>query len=273
MIAGLALIPYYDQPAFDLGFGTIYGWGLMVAIGFLSGAWYCARRAQQDGLDPRVSFDFALWVFVGGFIGAHLVHVLFYEPEMLDRDPMALFYIWDGVSSFGGFLGAFVTTIAFFRLRRASFFQYADSLALGFTLAWAIARIGCFLAHDHVGTKSDFFLAVNFPDGPRHDLGLYESIFTWFLFAVMWTVGRSRPPAGTLAGILVTGYAIPRYLMEDLRAFDARYYGLTPAQFGAFALFALGLFILWRSRSSERPPYGSPASSPPPEPAPTIATT
>lgn len=251
----LALIPYFPQPHLDLGFASIYAWGVMVAFGFLVGSALAARGAQRDGLDPKVSYDYSLWVFVGGFAGAHLIHVFFYEPEMLERNPLNIFLIWEGVSSYGGFLGAAVTTFIFFRLRRKSFFHYADSLALGFALAWSIARAGCFMAHDHQGIHTDFFLAVDFPDGPRHDLGLYESIYMWCIFAVMLFVNRKRPGGGTLTGIMCVTYAPPRFFMEYLRAFDARYYGFTPAQYGSVVVLALGIWLLIRARNEEHPPY------------------
>ena len=39
-------------------------------------------------------------------------------------------------------------------------------------------RLGCTLVHDHVGSRSEFLLAIRFPDGARHDLGLYELLYT-----------------------------------------------------------------------------------------------
>jgi phosphatidylglycerol:prolipoprotein diacylglycerol transferase len=68
-------------------------------------------------------------------------------------------------------------------------------------------------------------------------------------------VNRRRPPAGTLAGLLCVLYAIPRFFLEELRAYDARYLGITPAQYGAVALLITGVLILRVSRSQPRPPY------------------
>ncbi|GMV43950.1 MAG: hypothetical protein AMXMBFR64_56660 [Myxococcales bacterium] len=253
----LAVIPYYPQPKVDFGWISFEAWGVLVAVGFLTGVFLAMRGARRMFLDDRVISDYGLWAFVGGFTGAHLVHVFFYEPELLAEKWWFVFVIWSGMSSFGGFLGAAVATIIFFRRRTDSFWHYADPLALGMGPAWAIARVGCFLAHDHRGSLSDFPLAVDFPGGARHDLGLYDSILTWVLTIVIYVVARFRPRYGVLAGILCFGYAVVRFFFDFLRATDiekadTRYLGLTPAQYGAVALAAFGAYLLWRSRRMPR---------------------
>jgi phosphatidylglycerol:prolipoprotein diacylglycerol transferase len=268
-----AFIPFLEQPKLELGFATIYAWGVMVALGFIIGSWLAARRAERQGLDAKIVLDYALWAFVGGFIGAHIVHVLFYEPEMLTENPWSIFFVWEGVSSFGGFLGAAVASVIFFRLRKAKFMDYADPLAFGMAVGWGLGRIGCFLAHDHKGFVTDFFLAVDFPDGPRHDLGLYDAILTWIIFGVLHLVERTKPGKGAIAGVLCALYAVPRFFFDYLRASDARYGGLTPGQYGAIALFLFGAWVVVSARNRPRdlPGTSPPASPAAPEPTPSQA--
>ena len=253
-----ALIPYLEQPSLDLGFAQIHAWGTLVAIGFLFGTSYAARWMNRNGLDGETAYDYGMWVFVGGFTGAHLVHALFYEPHRLAEDPLFLLRIWEGVSSFGGFLGAAVASVLFFKKRGTRFVEHANPLALGMAPGWAIGRIGCFFAHDHIGARSDFILAVDFPTswgplgGPRHDLGLYDSILSWILFAVLLFLARNRPRHGLLAGVLCAGYALPRFFFDFLRATDATYGGLTPGQYGSVVLFIFGVALAWSSRGEGR---------------------
>ena len=63
-------------------------------------------------------------------------------------------------------------------LTRMQFWRYLDVVAFAFPFAWTLARTGCFLAHDHIGIASTFWLAVRFPEGPHLDLGLIEALFT-----------------------------------------------------------------------------------------------
>lgn len=108
----------------------------------------------------------------------------FYHPEELSRGPLQILKVWDGLSSFGGLLGGLVAAALFFRRRGIAFRPYGDALALGVAPGWAVARLGCFAVQDHPGVKTDFFLAVAFRDGARHDLGLYDALLLFGLSAL-----------------------------------------------------------------------------------------
>ena len=252
-----AFIPYMQEPRLDLGWISFEAWGVLVAVGFLTGVFLAMRAARKMGLDDRVVTDYGLWMFIGGFTGAHLVHVFFYEPHLLQERWWFIFIIWSGMSSFGGFLGAAVASVIFFKRRKQSFWHYADAFAMGMAPAWAIARVGCFLAHDHKGSLTDFPLAVAFPGGARHDLGLYDAILSFAIIAIIYTIFPRRPRFGVLAGLVCFIYAVVRFFFDFLRAqdlarSDARYLGLTPAQYGAIALALFGAYMLYRSRREPR---------------------
>jgi phosphatidylglycerol:prolipoprotein diacylglycerol transferase len=130
--------------------------------------------------------------------------------------------------------------------------QYADSVALGLSIGWIFGRTGCFTAHDHPGRHTSFFLAVRYPDGPRHDLGLYELLFTIVLAAFLFLYNRKPRPPGRIIGIAALTYAPVRFALDFLRATDVsrpdqRYFGLTPAQWACIATAALAVYLLRRS--------------------------
>ena len=118
--------------------------------------------------------SFTGWVAVSGFVFAHWLDALFYYPRDVLEDPLLLLRLWEGLSSFGGFAGAFVGAFAWRFHYKATLLPYADIVASSFPVSMAFGRLGCAVAHDHPGLRSDFFLAVRFPDGGRHDLGFYE---------------------------------------------------------------------------------------------------
>jgi len=198
---------------------------------------------------------------VGGVIGGHLMHLLGYHREILARDGLvSILMIHEGQSSMGGLLGAMITLIVYFRVKGWKILPQLDAFALGLAPGWGIARLGCFTAHDHPGVLTNFPLAVAFPDGPRHDLGLYEAVLLGVLAAVLYAIARKPRPQGLLMGVLAIGYAIPRFFLDFLRAgpddptitfVDGRIYGLTPAQYVAFLLVGIGAWLLWRARSGE----------------------
>jgi phosphatidylglycerol:prolipoprotein diacylglycerol transferase len=248
----LAMIPWFEFPSLHLGPVTIQSFGVLSALGILAAVELASRADRQLGNDRRVIPDFAIAGVAAGVVVGHLVHLFFYHPEEL-ADPWSLVKFWEGLSSMGGLLGGIAAAWAFFRLRRIPFRRHADAFALGVAPGWGIARIGCFTVHDHPGVRTTFPLAVRFPDGPRHDLGLYEAIVLLAIGALLWALHRRGVLRGRLLPVLALSYGVARFLLDFLRArdvayADARQLGLTFAQyFGiALVLWAVWAFARWR---------------------------
>src|SRR5688572_6172816 len=144
---------------------------------------FVRRRAAGDGLEPMVADRMVTWILIGGFIGAHLVDRLIYFPGETLADPISLLKFWDGLSSFGGFVGAVAGALLFFRRERSlPRWRYLDAVAYGFPFGWIFGRLGCTVALDHPGKPTDFFLGQKsgpHPDSPViHNLGFEEALYT-----------------------------------------------------------------------------------------------
>ncbi len=253
------MIPYFQFTSFQLGPLTIQVWGLLVAIGFLAGGYASAWMAKRRGLNPQVVWDMLGWIILGAMVGARLFHVLFYDPSYYLANPLDTFKIWQGgLSSVGGFLGAFL--IGLWRARRMKIdpWKYADAGVFGLPLGYGIGRIGCFLIHDHPGTATDFFLGVKYPDGVvRHDLGLYQAIDGFVLFAIFLILAKRKAPSGTYPTVFLIWYGVTRFFLDFLRAtsgpvVDVRYAGLTPAQYASIAMVIAGCFVGRKYRRSQK---------------------
>lgn len=268
------MIPYLHAPSLHLGPLTLEPFGIFVAAGILLAARVLGRQAEREGLDPTPLADFAPWGVGMGVVFGHLVHLLAYHPEELSKSPFQLFKVWDGLSSFGGLLGGILAAVVFFYRHKLSFRRYSDAFALGVAPGWAVARLGCFAVHDHPGVHSNFFLAVNFPvagyGGPRHDLGLYDAIFLFAITGLLFALRNAGKLRGRLLPLLALVYAMGRFGFDFLRAtdlsyVDARYLGLTPAQYGSIALVLYGLWGLFLMRvpapAAAPPQASSPGSS------------
>lgn len=256
------MIPQFVWSSIALGPVTLHVWGLFVALGVLVSLWLLERDARRVGVSAARWVDHAIAIIIAGFIGARLGHVFFYEPAQYIADPLEVLRVWHGgMSSVGGFVVAAVYGV--WRLRRAhvDLHAFAQASALALPVGWMVGRIGCFLIHDHPGTLTHFALAVREPGDwgasgwGRHDLGLYDALVAAGI-AVFVLVMRSR---GWLRGqhmlVVVALYAIARFLLDFLRATDlpgadARYGGLTPAQYGMLvALVFVGVF--WYKKGAQ----------------------
>jgi phosphatidylglycerol:prolipoprotein diacylglycerol transferase len=245
------MIPYINFKLFEFAGLPIHLFGVLVATGVIIGDRIIVREGAKRGLDPRDVRYMNARLAIGGFIMAHLVSVIFYFPERIKENPLVLLNIWSGLSSFGGFLGAAITYIYLTRKEKIPALPYADSVALGLAVGWIFGRLGCTTAHDHPGRHTTFFLAVKYPEGPRHDLGLYELLFTIVLTVILFRYARKPRPAGRLIGLFALLYTPVRFFLDFLRATDVarpdeRYGHLTPAQWACLGTFVLGIWLLRR---------------------------
>jgi phosphatidylglycerol:prolipoprotein diacylglycerol transferase len=252
------MIPWFEFPTLHLGPLTIQSFGVLSAAGILLASSLISSQAKKRGLDASSLPDFAAWAVGFGLVGGHLMHVLFYHPEELESGGvLQLLKFWDGLSSTGGVIGGLLGSLLFFRRHRLLFRAYADSIALGLAPGWAVARLGCFSVHDHPGRLTNFFLAVQFPGGARHDLGFYDAILLFTLTVLLYALGKSERMRGHLLGVLALGYGVGRFLLDFLRATDvayadARYLGLTPAQYVCILFVLYGVSELRHALADAR---------------------
>lgn len=249
------MIPYFPPPRLHL-FGpfTIHLFGVLVATGVLLGARLCYKRAAEAKIPEREIENAIYWVVAMGFIFGHILDIIFYAPDrLITEGPLVLLKVWDGLSSYGGFIGAFAGFMIFRARLGKSVLPHADVLIQGLSLGWIFGRLGCTLIQDHPGRHTDFFLAFDSPFGPRHNLGFYELLLTLFvLFPMGIWLNKKKLAPGTLSVALSVTYAIPRFFMDFLRETDSslsdiRYVGLTFAQYSCLALIAYCAW-LWRTR-------------------------
>ena len=244
------MIPYFGSETYGFLGLTFRTWGTFVALGFIVATIIAWRRAKARGLNAKIITDLAFWLLLGGIVGARLFHVLFYEPAYYAR------HLWEildlrqpGFAMFGGYLAAATAFLVYTRRKSLDVLAYADVVA--WSLPWGIwlGRLGCFLIHDHPGTATNFFLGVRYPDGVvRHDLGLDLSLLglaTGLLFLILDRWPRSR---GFWLGVFLLIEGLSRFLLDFLRAADARYFGLTPTQFLAVPLAVWGIYLLFKSK-------------------------
>jgi phosphatidylglycerol---prolipoprotein diacylglyceryl transferase len=272
------MVPYFPQPHYHL-FGpvTVHAFGALVAAAVITGWNKVVSRCRRKGLAPEICEDLLIYVFCTGFLVAHLYSVLAYFPQEALKDPLILLKVWENISSFGGIVGGVLGLGIYFRfkgreIRAAERLEYLDAIAYAFPFAWTVGRLGCTVAHDHPGVVTSFPLAVSLKTAEAqayitsvyqaagrlaelppaatlrnlgfHDLGWYEFLYTLLVIVPVFLMldRKSRRPGFFVAAFLLL-YVPVRFLLDFLRLSDTRYYGLTPGQYAAAAVF-LGA-LLW----------------------------
>jgi phosphatidylglycerol---prolipoprotein diacylglyceryl transferase len=193
------MIPYIHVPDLKLGPLTLHPFGLLVATGVIIGTWLATKRARERSLDIDKLNSFITWMLVSGFINAHMLDQVFYHwPEVVKR-PWSIFMLWEGLSSFGGFIGGLIGvvlwkyfeaipilrtpffTISRFKRREAPMpiMPFCDLILSVFPVAWVFGRSGCSVVHDHQGIKAPIghLLAVAYgPADPTKTMHLPAGI-------------------------------------------------------------------------------------------------
>jgi phosphatidylglycerol:prolipoprotein diacylglycerol transferase len=247
------MIPYIEISPLELGFVKVDPFFVCVGIGVVVAFCSILGRAKKVGLDPKITYRMVIWIILGSFSAAHVFSMLFDFPDRLLEKPWELFFIWAPISSIGGFLGAILVIFIFVRLHQISFLAYSDTIIWGFIPGWAVGRLGCSLVHDHPGIPSTFILAVQYPGGPRHDLGFYEFLFT---LLILWPlsryIGNTVRTQGLLTFIIALLYIPVRFGFDFFRAWDnipgmdPRYAGLTATQWVCLPLLMGTIVFLAR---------------------------
>lgn len=242
------MIPYLDIQIPWLPF--IHSFGVLVATGIIVGMRLTKKRGRELGLVDEMVDSMITTVLVLGFIIAHIFDIFAYQTMGAAPRWQDILKLNAGFSSFGGFMGAVSGLFIWCKWKKQDVMPYADSLAFGLATGWMFGRLGCFTAHDHPGRHTDFFLAVRYPDGPRHDLGLDEALWAAFMSGWFAWLRRKRRPLGLYVTLLTLCYAPVRFCFDFLRIdsgpeFDPRYYGLTPAQWCCVPVLFASLGLAW----------------------------
>ena len=66
---------------FSFGPFTLRSYGLMLAIGFLSGIMLAARRAKKAGENPEYIYNLSVWTVISSLVGARLYYVFTHYLE------------------------------------------------------------------------------------------------------------------------------------------------------------------------------------------------
>lgn len=245
-------------------FFTIYTYGLMLALAYLSALWLLLHGARTEGINRDKISKLGIWVIVGAIVGAKALMIL--------RDPSNVWSfstLQSGGDFYGGFIGALVATAVFFaRNRDMPGWRIADLCGPAIALGQAIGRVGCFMAGCCYGKSTELWWGVTFTDPvaneivgtplgkPLHPVQLYESFFCLVIFTfLLWKLRRKRFE-GQIILLYALLYALMRFLIEFLRGDVDRgflFNGLlSTSQFVALIVIAVGLpaYFLRRKTSA-----------------------
>jgi len=240
----------------NLGPLTIHSYGLMLAIGALSGVWLTVRIARRVAIAPETIVDLAIVLVVTGVVGARVAYVLLHLSAYTG-DWVDTLRIWDGgLAYYGALVFGMGAAALFGRRKRIPFLRLGDVVAPGLAVGYGFTRIGCLLHGCCYGKPTHFFLAIRLhPDGdimqltgPVHPTQIYSSVCAFVTAGVLLWLWKRRSWDGAVFVTYTLLYGVYRFLIEFLRYSSPKmmgWAGLTWAQWASVAIVFCSAVALW----------------------------
>jgi len=126
----------------------------------------------------------------------------------------------------------------------------ADALVIPGAFLMGMGRIGNFIDGLIVGSVTDVWWAVKFPDadGFRHPVVLYDGAKNLLLMLFLVRARRTNRTPGAVAARFVFWYAFPRIFIDLFRDYPTHRLALGTGQTLNILMAALGVVLLVRSR-------------------------
>lgn len=241
-----------------IGSITIHGYGLMIALGFITALLMGSYRAKKQGLDPDAVSSIAMLLIICGFLGAKLLYIVV-EFEAFMKDPISVLGS-EGFVVYGGIIVGALTGLIYCRRKKLDCRSYFDLLMPSVALAQGFGRIGCFLAGCCYGRETHSAIGIIFPEGSLAPAGvkllptqLISSVGDFAIAGILlWFSSRSKCKGNTGALYLLL-YGVGRFTIEFLRNDERGIVGmLSTSQFISifFVIGAVVLFIMNKKNQS-----------------------
>ncbi len=243
-----------DPIIFHIGHLAIRWYSLILLTAIMVGTWLTAREAARKGFKKDDIYDAAVWIIMGGLIGARLFHVLDHWAQEYAANPIRALYIWEGgLAIWGAVIGGLIVAAVLSWRRGWNFTKLLDAGAPGLVLAQAIGRIACVITGDAMGkpTTGPFGFAYSSPNAMVPQLGVYytpmpvyELVVNLGIFALLWQLRKRNWPDGRLFLVYLTLYSVERFFLAFTSSYQILAFGLTQSQIVAVFGFIIGLGLL-----------------------------
>lgn len=262
--------PYLTKEPFGIA-----SYGVMMAIGFLTGMWLFRRELLRRHIDPDLAELTTFLAMVLGIIGSKLAFLFTEAPSFTITDLLS----GTGLTWHGGMILALVGVFAVYAFKRLPLLVMADAGAPVLATGYAFGRMGCLLSGDGdygipcADGNPDDFLCMAFPKGvvpspcyadgiqydicpswiddpiffPVHPTPIYESVMNFALFGLLWAFRRKFRHPGVLFAIWAAVSGVCRFLIEFIRMTEGRpdrFLGLRDAQLVSIGQIVLAAVVL-----------------------------
>ena len=234
---GLGLSFHLNRVAFSIGGVHIYWYGVCIAVGLCLALVFAFRHSIEFGVDPDSMVDVILIGVVLGIASARAYYVA--------MAPFKYQSIWEmiairdgGLAIYGGIIGGFLFGGLACKWRKVPVLPMFDLTAMGFLVGQCCGRWGNFFNQEAFGcnttlpwgmfseTTRAYLMGSTVtaqsgvtidPNLPVHPTFLYESIWCFVGFLLLFRYIKKRKFNGDIALRYMIWYGAGRFWIEALR--------------------------------------------------------
>ncbi len=273
---GLGIGFTVNRVAFTVMGAPIYWYGVLIAIGMALGVGFVLYKSRAFGLDADKVSDVLFWGLLAGIAGARAYYVAF--------SPVSYQSVWDainirdgGLAIYGGLLAGVLAGALLCKWKKVPVLPLLDLAGMGFFIGQGIGRWGNFVNQEAFGTNTTLpwgmhsestaaylssvqntlagqGIQVN-PALPVHPTFLYESLWCFLGFLLLWRFIPKRRYDGQMFLFYIFWYGTGRAFIEGLRTDSLMVGGFRTSQLlaAASALATLALLVYFHLIGKNKP--------------------
>ncbi|PIE89382.1 MAG: prolipoprotein diacylglyceryl transferase [Acidobacteria bacterium] len=216
---------------FEFGSLKIPTYGVILVTAFLIAMALVKVEARRMHLPVEALQDLALWVLIGGLVGAKLLYILLDLPYYIENPHK----LWDTIQSagvlYGGVILGIGTAVYLIRKHNLPLWNTLDLFAPLLAMGIGIGRLGCFFAgcchgKAYSGPLSVVYPASEYCSAPSgiefFPIQLVAVVDGLLLFAFLFWLARRRKFQGQIAALFMLLYGIVRFIEEFFRGDTGR---------------------------------------------------
>lgn len=226
-------------------------YGVTTTLAFILAFALCLYNTKHVYFRRKDLVSYFVTMAPVAIFGARLMYVLVF-PQRFRTFYHYIALHEGGFVFYGGFLGVFIISFVFARIKKLDIERLFDLCAPSMALGHAVGRVGCLLNSCCYGipTKSVqiYRISTDLPSVYRHPTQLYEIAFLLLLAGVLQKLLGFKYRikdhcGGIVAGIYLISYTLWRFLVEFIRG-DNRGAFYTGLQLSVSQVISLGLLVV-----------------------------
>lgn len=242
------------QYLFFIGDFPVRAYGLLFALGILSGGVVAYFLAKKDGRWHEHIADMTLYCGLAGIVGGRLWDVFFFDWDYYHNHLLEIPFVWQGGMAIqGGLVFGIIAAIVYLRKHHIDILEFADIVTPGIIIGQSVGRMANLMNGDAFGAPTGSNFGILYPETtlayhvygnqPLWPAEIWEGQIDVLIFVALLAFSSTKHAKGQVFTLYIMLYSIARFFLEYLRGdYGLLWLGLKSAQITSIVAF-IGAFI------------------------------